>query len=177
MMSFTYPKALVIGDSNSCYAGGWQDMLRSDYVVTNNSKGGKRTSWMLDQLRQLPIDSFDIVFIHGGINDAYSWVSIYQTVDNLQTMVDTINAHGKVPVVLAGYSWRANTRTWIKDKNLELFHQERNRMLQNQIDSCLTDCILVPASDLTRKQLYNDGIHPRTEGHKVIYRDVCDLVK
>jgi lysophospholipase L1-like esterase len=175
--SFTFPKALVVGDSNSCYSGGWQDQLRYDYEVTNISKGGKRTAWMLSQLKKMPVDSFDYVFIAGGINDAYSWVSIHDAVSNVQSMVDIVDSCGKQPVVLVGYSWRANTQTWIKDKKLELFHQNRNRMLQNQMDSCLKNCIVVPAIDLTRDQLFGDGIHPKLKAHKIIYREVCDRVK
>ena len=53
LMSFTTPeKVLFVGDSLTCYPGGWQDMLtkKMGWKSDNISQIGKTTDWMNKKL-------------------------------------------------------------------------------------------------------------------------------
>ena len=79
--SFTKPKRILfIGDSLTCYSGGWQHQfakgLGREYV--NLSSVGKRTDWMYKTLHNqlLTYSDYEMVVIYGGANDAFSSVPL-----------------------------------------------------------------------------------------------------
>jgi hypothetical protein len=80
-------KILFVGDSLTAYSGGWQHqmsrMLHAKY--TNISKGGKRTKWMVNELKKYSDNSagYTKVVIYGGINDSFSSVKEDDTIDNI----------------------------------------------------------------------------------------------
>ncbi len=55
LFGFTPNKDLLyVGDSLTCYQNGWQDNVAKHFDLTydNISKGGKRTDWMLNRLKE-----------------------------------------------------------------------------------------------------------------------------
>ena len=100
-------RILFIGDSLTCYSGGWQHqlsrMLQMKY--DNISKGGKRTKWMLGRFREHlnTNKNYTKVIIYGGINDSFSSVREDDTIENIQKMVDMAKEIGAEPIVVVGY--------------------------------------------------------------------------
>lgn len=169
------PKALVVGDSCSKFDGGWQDLLKEEYDVTNRSVGGIRTKELREVLMKED-QLYDYVFIYVGINDAFAYTDLYDCVVYQQQMVDFCLSRGEIPVIVVGYSWRANIRTWVVDKNREEFHRNRYRILQEQLEECLQDCYIVTACDFNRSMLMKDGIHPTFPGHRVLWEHIRSSV-
>jgi lysophospholipase L1-like esterase len=67
--------------------------------------GGKRMNdWMIVMLPMvLKVHTYDIVFIYGGINDAFALRPVDEMIENCQKMVDMVNASGGKPIVILGY--------------------------------------------------------------------------
>lgn len=105
---------MVIGDSQSKFAGGWQDQIATMYnfgKLTNLSEGGKYTSWLLKN-RFIPYFANsanpipEILFIWGGSgNDGDSMIPKDTTYSNVQQMVDIARAKGvKYVYVFSGFN-------------------------------------------------------------------------
>lgn len=78
---------------------------RPDLQVDVLAKGGERTKWMLDNLpNQLKGKKYDRVYIFGGLNDAYSQVTVDTAIRNNQSMVDLINQAGADAFIILGYN-------------------------------------------------------------------------
>jgi lysophospholipase L1-like esterase len=172
-MAFQQPqkpsKAIVIGDSISCYRGGWQDKLKNVYDVTNISEGGKRVKYLKDKALKIT-EHYDVAFLYTGINDAFAYTDLYENLEDMQAIIDFFHNKGTLVVVVIGYSYKANVNTWVPDKNREAFHRERYRMLQNQMEVCLERCWIAPEIPFDRSLLLSDGIHPTSAGHQKIYQ-------
>ena len=109
-------KILFVGDSLTAYSGGWQHqmsrMLHAKY--TNISKGGKRTKWMVNELKKYSDNSagYTKVVIYGGINDSFSSVKEDDTIDNIINMVYIAKEMGEEPIFFVGYKpEKVNVRT------------------------------------------------------------------
>ena len=100
------PKVLFVGDSLTSYRYGWQDQLSKskNFKSVNISQGGKRTSWMLERLKEnLDSNHYDRIYIYGGVNDIFSEKSEEVIVDNIQKMVDLSLSHKIDPIIILGY--------------------------------------------------------------------------
>lgn len=104
---------LLVGDSQSVFKGGWQDILAKDYGFTlkNIAQGGKFTSYLLENKvkpyfanSNNPIP--DIFIIWGGSgNDGDSMIDPKVTYSNVQQMVDLAKSKGvKNIFVLSGFN-------------------------------------------------------------------------
>lgn len=172
--SFTYQqqnKVLFIGDSLTCYAGGWQDQVAKDlgYKYTNISKGGKRTSWMLATLiiHFGTKRDYKKVFIYGGCNDAFSHVSLEGAVTNIQNMVDLCIENKMEPIVILGYDpYKVMVNTPYK-KDVAEFHKARYVKLQNLMKQHLVNCKIIEICPTVTNANAHDDIHLGASGHKL----------
>jgi lysophospholipase L1-like esterase len=99
---------MFVGDSHSAGPGWtWNYLIAKDHPewnVTHVTKGGKRTDWMLQNLKtNLSKKKYDLVFIYGGANDVMSPIPISTPIKNIQSMVDLVNSQGGKAVVLTGF--------------------------------------------------------------------------
>jgi lysophospholipase L1-like esterase len=166
----TNKKILFVGDSLSCYNGGWQTQVAKGLGKDYNrvAKVGKRTDWMLSNLKKHLInnsDKYDTVFIYGGINDAYSGYT-KNTISNLQKMVDLCNHYNIKPIVIMGYNPLnvAKGRTKLRNKYISL---------QKQMLS-LKDCKIIPIENTINRHDTSDGIHLKISGHKKFSKFVLE---
>jgi lysophospholipase L1-like esterase len=169
--SFTKPKRILfIGDSLTCYSGGWQHQfakgLGREYV--NLSSGGKRTDWMFKRLHdQLSVYSdYEMVVIYGGVNDAFSSVPLSEVVNNIQNMVDECIYYDIPVVVVLGYS----PHKILKDgpyPEITMF-RARNRYaaIQSKLNSQLVRCDIIPVDTTVNRSDSDDGIHLKASGHR-----------
>jgi len=163
-------KILFVGDSLTAYKGGWQHqyakMRGADY--DNISKGGKRTKWMLEQMKKYPLDSYKYneVVIYGGINDSFSYVSEDETIRNIQEMVYIAKKMGAVPIVIVGYDPNRVIQSTIYSNEVETRCRNRYISLQKRMVKELKWCVIVPMEPTIWRMDSDDGIHLKSSGHK-----------
>lgn len=163
-------KILFVGDSLTAYRGGWQHqyskMRGADYV--NISKGGKRTKWMLEQMKKYPLDGnqYNEVVIYGGINDSFSYVSEDETINNIQQMVYIAKKMGAVPIVIIGYNPEKVIQRTGYSNEIETRCRNRYIKLQQRMIKELKWCVIVPMDSTINRADSDDGIHLKASGHR-----------
>lgn len=182
LFSYTNPKkVLYIGDSLTCYKGGWQDQVSKEfgYSGTNISKGGKRTSWMLTTLKEhLKNNSnYDKVFIYGGCNDAYSHVTLTSAVANTQEMVDLCLKYKIEPIVIIGYDPNLVQTKTPYDAKTTKFHRDRYVDLQKLMVKHLVNCKIIKMDTTVTRKDSDDGLHLKASGHKKFSNWVVEQLK
>ena len=173
MFSFTpiqEEKVLFIGDSLTCYKGGWQAKVCNEmgWKFDNISVGGKRTSWMLTTLTEyLRVNhKFKKVFIYGGCNDAYSYVKLSSAINNIQDMVDLCWKYNIEPVVIVGYDPNLVQQRTPYDEKTTKFHRDRYIELQNLMVKHLVNCKIIGKDTTVTRKDSDDGLHLKASGHK-----------
>ncbi len=171
-------RILYVGDSLTCYAGGWQSTVAKglDMKFHNLSKGGKRTKWMLSTLETyLKKNEFhSTLIIYGGINDSFAMTSETETLNNIQSMVDLGNLYEMEVIVIVGYNpEKVNVRTTYDDATTT---RCRNRYikLQKKIQERITGCRIVPMDNTVDRSDSDDGIHLKASGHKKFAKHVLN---
>ncbi len=162
-------KILFVGDSLTSYKGGWQHkyskMKGAEYE--NISKGGKRTKWMLEQLKKYPAESYKYneVVIYGGINDSFSYVSEDETINNIQQMIYLAKKMGAIPVVVIGYDPNKVIQNTTYSNEVETRCRNRYIKLQKRMIKDLKWCVIVPMDTTITRKDSDDGIHLKNSGH------------
>lgn len=154
---------LYIGDSLTCYKYGWQDKVTDYYNVEsiNLSKGGKRTDWMLETLKNHLLNTnnnYSKVFIYGGCNDACSLVSLESSFNNIQEMVNICNELNIQPIVILGY----NPEIVMNNEKCKSRYVYLNNLLKNK----LANALIIEECPYISKKDSDDGIHLNSSGHK-----------
>jgi lysophospholipase L1-like esterase len=170
--SFPKPKKriLFIGDSLTCYTGGWQHQfakgLGYDYI--NISSVGKRTDWMLKTLRQhfYTHPKYDLVVIYGGVNDAFASVSPSKVVYNIQEMVYECESHNIESVVILGYSPDKILKNGPYSESIMVRARNRYSIIQSKLDEELVACLVIPVDTTINRSDSGDGIHLKASGHR-----------
>jgi len=163
-------RILFVGDSLTAYSGGWQHqlgrMLQMKY--DNISKGGKRTKWMLSQLKQYShkTDRYTKVIIYGGINDSFSSVREDETIENIQQMVNMAKYMGAEPIVVVGYNPVRVIQATTYSNEIETKCRNRYISLQKRIERDIKGCTIVPMADTIDRIDSDDGIHLKGSGHR-----------
>ncbi len=180
LMSFTSSeeKILFVGDSLTAYRGGWQHQLaRLRHAEYDNiSKGGKRTKWMLKELKKQlsETNEYDEVIIYGGINDSFSYVSEDETIQNIQEMVYLVKSVRAVPIVIVGYNpQKVNVKTMYSNE-VETRCRNRYIKLQKRIQTELKQCVVIPMNNTIDRDDSDDGIHLKGSGHQKFAKFVFD---
>jgi lysophospholipase L1-like esterase len=169
--SFTKPKRILfIGDSLTCYEGGWQHQfakgLGREYV--NISKGGKRTDWMFKRLHDqfTMFSNYEMVVIYGGINDAFSYVPVSRVVTNIQNMVDECIYYDIPVVVVLGYSPSKVLKRGPYSEAIMSRARNRYSEIQLKLKNQLVRCDVLPVDTTVNRSDSDDGIHLRASGHR-----------
>jgi lysophospholipase L1-like esterase len=163
-------RILFVGDSLTAYSGGWQHQLgRMMHMKYDNiAKGGKRTKWMLNQLKQYShkTDRYTKVIIYGGINDSFSSVKEDDTIENIQKMVDIARYMGAEPIVVVGYNPNEIIKNTTYSTEIETKCRNRYISLQKRIQTDIKGCVVVPMGDVLDRTDSDDGIHLKGSGHR-----------
>ncbi len=174
-------RILFVGDSLTCYSGGWQHQFaRMRHVKYDNiSKGGKRTKWMLEQMKKYPIDKYEYlpyyeIVIYGGINDSFSYVSEDETINNIQQMVYIARKMGALPIVIVGYDPNKVIKNTGYSNEVETRCRNRYIKLQKRMATDLKWCVIVPMDTTITRADSDDGIHLKSSGHRKFGKWVLD---
>lgn len=191
-------KILIVGDSQSAINTSdgkpisftYPNLLRKkfpDKEIDVLAKGGKTTKWMAENLpAQLQKKKYDRVYIYGGGNDtSNSSIKLETTISNIQKMVDLSNENGADVFVNTGwqiegekgrfgnYNIMPKTK-YITSREQWIPYVEKRRQLQERIPTEIKNTSFITPYDLQQKT--NDGIHPTTEGHKLVAKYVADTI-
>jgi lysophospholipase L1-like esterase len=169
--SFTKPKRILfVGDSLTCYSGGWQHQfakgLGQDYV--NLSSVGKRTDWMYKRLHDqlLTYSDYDMVVIYGGVNDAFSSVPLSKVTNNIQNMIDECIYYDIPVVVISGYSSNKILKRGPYSETIMSRARNRYDAIQKNINNKLMRCDVIPVDTTIDRSDSGDGIHLKASGHR-----------
>jgi lysophospholipase L1-like esterase len=180
---------MFVGDSHSAGEGWtWNYLIDKDHPewdVTQVTKGGKRTDWMLQNLQtKLNEKKYDLVFIYGGANDVMSPQPISTPIGNIQKMVDLVNGQGGKAIVLTGFDSETIfnpekvTPTKYCDRECMIGFKPKRIKYQADLANGITGAIIIPklVGDLNWS---SDGIHVGSAQHKLmkdhVYSNMGDL--
>jgi lysophospholipase L1-like esterase len=163
-------RILFVGDSLSAYNGGWQHQVgRLRQIKYDNiAKGGKRTKWMLNQLKQYShkVGRYTKVIIYGGINDSFSSIKEDDTIENIQKMVDIVREMGAEPIVIVGYNPQKVIQATSYPSEIETKSRNRYIELQKRIVTDIKRCTIIPMENGIGRTDSDDGIHLKASGHR-----------
>ena len=180
---------MFVGDSHSAGEGWtWNYLIAKDHPewdVTQVTKGGKRTDWMLQNLQtKLNEKKYDLVFIYGGANDVMSPQPISTPISNIQKMVDLVNGQGGKAIVLTGFDSESIfnpekvTTTKYCDRECMINFKPKRIKYQVDLPNSITGAIIIPklVGDISWS---SDGVHVGSAKHKLmrdhVYSNMGDL--
>src|SRR5690606_4932153 len=142
-----------------------------NYEVVNSgvsgetSAGGRsRIDWILNQ-------DIDIFVLELGANDGLRGVAIVETKANLQAIIDAVKTKSPTTkIILAGMQLPPNMGQDYTTQFKAIFQD-----LASENDVVFIPFILEDVGGL--KELnQNDGIHPTAEGHKIVAKNVWEVL-
>jgi peptidoglycan hydrolase-like protein with peptidoglycan-binding domain len=175
---------LLVGDSHTVDAGfTWSSMMKKKFDnVKIIAVGGKRTSWMKEQLQsELQNKKYDKVVIWGGNNDTFSLTSNNQAISNIQQMVDMVNAQGGKAYVVQGYDYEKfadeNKYKPTKYATKEDMKKFRKKYIdfQNDLANSISGAVIIPKFDVDNSHA-PDNIHGDSFAHQKVLSSVTDYL-
>ena len=150
--------------------------------------GGKTSSWLLSNLpKKLSEKKYDRIYLYIGGNDtSNASIKLETTLSNIQKMVDLGNNNGADVFVVLGYKVEGlngkfgnynlmSLTRYLTRKEDWIPYIEKRKELQRLIPQTIKNAHFVPIYDLQQKT--NDGIHPNSEGHKIVANKFIDSLK
>ncbi|WP_416448314.1 arylesterase [Leeuwenhoekiella sp. A2] len=174
---------LVFGDSltagygldpNDAFSAVLQSKLDSlgyDYNVVNaglsgetTASGKNRISWVLKQ-------NVDIFILELGANDGLRGIPLDETRTNLQAIIDTVrNKDPETNIVLAGMQIPPNMGQEYTADFRQIFPDLAAKNDVFLIPFLLENVAGIPSLNQA------DGIHPTVEGHKIVAKNVWEVI-
>jgi lysophospholipase L1-like esterase len=171
---------LVIGDSLSSYTGGWQDIIskKLNYNLTNVSKSGAKTDWMLSKLKyQLKYNSkYNIVYIYGGINDVFSNIDQAKTISNICEMVELCTRYDIKPYIIIGYNPHTVMESALHTE-ISNYRKISYSKLQHRIQSEIKREYIIRMDKHILRTDVSDGIHLNLGGHYKLANWILNHIK
>lgn len=163
-----------LDDNNDAYPSLIQskiDSLNLNYTVVNSGVSGETTSggrsrigWVLNQ----PVDIFVLEL---GANDGLRGITLSETRQNLQAIIDTVRQ--KFPestIILAGMQLPPNLGQDYTTEFRNIFDELATENSLVIIPFLLKDVGGIPELNL------EDGIHPNEEGQKIVANNVWEVL-
>lgn len=175
---------LIVGDSHTVDVGWtWSSLMKKSFKdVTIKAIGGKRTSWMKEQLADaLSQQHYDKVFIWGGNNDTFSLVPNSQAIENIQQMVNMVNKQNGKAYVIQGFDYeifadpdRYKPTKYATKEQMKKFRQ-KYMDFQNDLASSITGAVIIPKFKVSNSSS-PDNIHGNSSAHKTVFDSVVNYI-
>jgi acyl-CoA thioesterase-1 len=125
-----------------------------------SSGGNSRVDWILEQ-------SVDVFVLELGANDGLRGIPITETKTNLQSIIDKVKAkYPQAKILIAGMQMPPNMGLQYTSGFRDIFPE-----LAKKTNSTLIPFILEGVGGEAHLN-QNDGIHPTSEGHKIVAENV-----
>ena len=159
-----------LDDSNDAYPTIIQSIIDSldlDYVVVNSGLSGETTSGGLGRINWVLNQKVDVFVLELGANDGLRGISLAETRENLQAIIDTVRKkYPEIPIILAGMQLPPNLGQDYTSEFKSIFEELTEKNDLEIIPFLLKDVGGIPELNL------DDGIHPNVEGQKIVANNV-----
>lgn len=162
-------------DSNDAYPTVVQskiDSLGLDYEVVNSGVSGETTSGGLGRINWVLNQKVDIFVLELGANDGLRGISLTETRENLQEIIDRVETkYPDVLIILAGMQLPPNLG---QDYTKEFKSIFEDLAKQNALE--LIPFLLKDVGGIAELNQV-DGIHPNIEGHRIVANNVWAILE
>ncbi|MCA0132735.1 arylesterase [Winogradskyella alexanderae] len=148
------------------------DSLNLDYTVINSGLSGETSAGGRSRIDWVMRQPIDIFLLELGGNDGLRGIPLTETKSNLQSIINSVNKKNpNTKIILAGMELPPNMGQDFTSEFRSVFAQ-----LAKENDVTFIPFILKDVGGI--KELNQpDGIHPTTEGHKIVANTVWDVLK
>ena len=164
-----------LDDPDEAFPGLIQDKIDSlnlGYQVINAGLSGETTAGGKNRLEWVLKPDVDIFILELGANDGLRGVSVAETRENLQWMINKVKAEApQAQIILAGMQLPPNLGTEYTQDFKNIFPE-----LAEENDIELIPFLLENVGGIASLN-QNDGIHPTPEGHKLVAKNVWPVLK
>lgn len=148
------------------------DSLGWNFKVINAGLSGETSSGGLRRIDWLLQRKIDVFFLELGANDGLRGIPLDLTQQNLQAIIDRVKAkNAEVRIVIAGMLVPPNMGREYSSKFRTLFQE-----LAKKNEAALVPFLLEGVGGNPKLNL-PDGIHPTAEGHRIVARNVWQVLK
>lgn len=148
------------------------DSLGWNFKVINAGLSGETSSGGLRRIDWLLQRKIDVFFLELGANDGLRGIPLDLTQQNLQAIIDRVKAkNAEVRIVIAGMLVPPNMGREYSSKFRTLFLE-----LAKKNETALVPFLLEGVGGNPKLNL-PDGIHPTAEGHRIVARNVWQVLK
>lgn len=148
------------------------DSLNLGYKVVNAGLSGETTAGGVGRIDWILRQPVDVFVLELGGNDGLRGIPISETSKNLQTIIDRVKAkYPQATIILAGMQVPPNMGRKYATEFRDLFQQLAQTNNARLIPFLLED--VGGISDLNQP----DGIHPNPEGHKIVAKNVWQVLQ
>lgn len=148
------------------------DSLGWNFKVINAGLSGETSSGGLRRIDWLLQRKIDVFFLELGANDGLRGIPLDLTQQNLQAIIDRVKAkNAEVRIVIAGMLVPPNMGREYSSKFRTLFLE-----LAEKNEAALVPFLLEGVGGNPKLNL-PDGIHPTAEGHRIVARNVWQVLK
>ena len=162
-------------DPDNAFPGLIQEKLDSlglDYNVINAGLSGETTAGGKNRLEWALEPDVAIFVLELGANDGLRGVSVAETRENLQWMIDKVKTEApQAKIVLAGMQLPPNLGTEYTTDFKNMFPQ-----LAEENNIAFIPFLLQNVGGIASLN-QNDGIHPTEEGHKLVAANVWPVLR
>lgn len=165
--------SLTQGVSGRSYPAHLQDLLDNDgyqYRVDNQGVSGDTTTDGLARIENVVADKPALVILEFGGNDGLRGVPVNATRQNLEQMIEHLQANG-IPVVLAGITLPPNYGPEYVAPFTAIFPE-----LARKYHLKFLPFLLAHVYD-NSALMQPDGIHPNEKGNEIVAADVFKLIR
>ncbi|MBD0851056.1 arylesterase [Maribacter arenosus] len=148
------------------------DSLLLDYKVINAGLSGETTASGKNRLNWVLNQKVDVFVLELGANDGLRGIPLTETRNNLQSIIDIVlQKNPGTEIVLAGMQIPPNMGKAYTTEFRNIFPELAEKNNAALIPFLLKDVAGVPALN------QEDGIHPTTEGQKIVANNVWETLK
>lgn len=164
-----------LDDPSQAYPGVVQNKIDSaklPYKVVNAGVSGETTAGGKARINWILRQKVDVFVLELGANDGLRGIPATETAKNLQAIVDVVKAkYPNAKLVLLGMQVPPNMGTTYANSFKDVFPQLASKNKMTFMPFLLKDVGGVP------KLNQKDGIHPNTEGAKIVGNNVWQVLK
>lgn len=164
-----------LDDTTDAYPGILQEKIDSlglDYTVINSGVSGETTAGGRSRIEWVIKQQVDIFLLELGANDGLRGVALSETRSNLQAIIDVVRKKSpETTIILAGMQLPPNMGQEYTSGFRKLFIDLAEENSLAFIPFILKDVGGVTSLNQT------DGIHPTSEGHKIVANTVWEILQ